>query len=86
MWLDLSNKDAKYNDHLVVHEFGHALGLGHEQQRSDFRECVIPFLDEEKMKQRVTKARYKDWEEDVNLELGEGKATEYDPESVMHYW
>ena len=84
MWLDLSSKNATYNNYLVVHEFGHTLGLGHEHQRSDFRECVIPFLDEAKMRQRVTAERYKDWDVDNNLDVG--KATEYDSKSVMHYW
>ena len=84
MWLDLSSKITTYNDYLVVHEFGHALGLGHEHQRSDFRECVIPFLDEAKMRQRVTEKRYKEWDVDNNLDVE--NATEYDSKSVMHYW
>ena len=67
----------------MVHEFGHALGLGHEHQRSDFRFCVIPFLDDAKMRKRLEK-RYKDWEVDVQLDTE--NATEYDPQSVMHYW
>lgn len=83
MWLDLSGKDKNYNEHLVVHEFGHALGLGHEHQRSDFRDCVIPFLDETKMRKKLGD-RYKDWER--NDELDVDSATEYDPKSVMHYW
>ena len=83
MWLDLSRKDDNYNEYLVVHEFGHALGLGHEHQRSDFRACIISFLDETKMRERL-KNRYEDWGTDVKLDLN--NATEYDPESVMHYW
>ena len=83
MWLDLSHKDDNYNEYLVVHEFGHALGLGHEHQRSDFRACIISFLDETKMSKKL-QGRYKDWSTDVKLDIN--RATEYDPESVMHYW
>ena len=83
MWLDLSGKDDNYNEYLVVHEFGHALGLGHEHQRSDFRACVIPFLDETKMHESLG-GRYNDWDTDGKLDVR--SATEYDPESVMHYW
>ena len=67
----------------MVHEFGHALGLGHEHQRSDFQVCIIPFLDDAKMRKRVT-TRYRDWEVDVQLDIE--NASEYDPQSVMHYW
>ena len=83
MWLDLSGKDDNYNEYLVVHEFGHALGLGHEHQRSDFRACIISFLDETKMRKRL-KDRYEDWGNDDKLDIN--SATEYDSESVMHYW
>ena len=83
MWLDLSLKNDNYNEHLVVHEFGHALGLGHEHQRSDFQACIAYFLDETKMSKKL-QGRYKDWSTDVKLDIN--GATEYDPESVMHYW
>ncbi len=36
---------------LVIHEFGHALGLEHEHQRSDFWEVLGEYIDDEKMKE-----------------------------------
>ena len=35
----------------VIHEFGHALGLGHEHQRSDFWETVEKHINLERMKE-----------------------------------
>ena len=36
---------------LVIHEFGHALGLEHEHQRSDFWDGVEKHIDVERMKE-----------------------------------
>ena len=81
MWLDLSHDNCEYCEHLVVHEFGHALGLKHEHQRSDFWRKVEPymktFLIEADMQER-----FKDYKE----EFDPTSSTDYDPDSVMHYW
>ena len=68
----------------MVHEFGHTLGLGHEHQRSDFWECIENYIDQVAMSKGIGPERFKDWEKNAGLDLE--KATEYDCESVMHYW
>ena len=81
VWLDLSTGDDHHKQHIVVHELGRALGLGHEHQRPDFWKLIGPYVDKNKM-QSDTGAFKCDWE---SLEV-EGRATSYDSESVMHYW
>jgi hypothetical protein len=88
MWLDLEDGDNDHKQYLVVHEFGHALGLGHEHQRPDFWEPIEPFVNKEMMKSD-TGACCGDWEVDENLKDNCNKATAattYDRKSVMHYW
>ncbi len=70
----------------VLHQFGHALGLEHEHQRSDFWDVVEPFIDIEYMKESVGGKRQfnVDWyihndAQTVNI------LSEYDPKSIMHY-
>ena len=90
MWLDLHSNtglDDKYKKHLVVHEFGHALGLGHEHQRSDFWKLIKPYIDMTKMRKKlnISDASFAiNWDNDKLFERG--KCTAYDPHSVMHYW
>ena len=96
MWLDLHSGgiDDSFKKYLVVHEFGHALGLGHEHQRSDFWKMLTPYLKEAGMKADLSQlSRSKD-EQEFKYDWGgdqksmEGKATRtcYDSGSVMHYW
>ena len=77
-----------YKRHVVIHEFGHALGLGHEHQRSNFWESIKKYTDVQKMKEAlgVTDDQFKvAWEADHKSESGY-HTEEYDPDSIMHYW
>ena len=92
MWLNLHSGgiDDSFKKHLVVHEFGHALGLGHEHQRSDFWKILKPYLNEKEMKQELS-VRFgvdgdqfeRDWGRKTSTKV---KKTAYDSGSVMHYW
>ena len=88
MYLQLNANDDQENRGIVIHEFGHALGLGHEHQRSDFWESIKKYIDVQKMKDDYhikSDAFFKrNWGIDNNAELG-CYSIEYDPESVMHY-
>ena len=85
MWLDLSTGDDHHKQHIVVHEFGHALGLGHEHQRPDFWRLIGPYVDKNKIQSDMGTFSC-DWEMDKGLKVKKGRATSYDSESVMHYW
>ncbi len=92
--LNLSDKrlPQDFQRHLVIHEFGHALGLEHEHQRSDFWDVVEKHLDVDAMGQDSRTGDYssvkgkaafgRDW-----LKKKEkGTLSEYDADSIMHYW
>ena len=88
MWLDLHTGKISdfYKRHVVIHEFGHILGLTHEHQRSDFWKLISPYIDTNRMKKdlNVSEKEFKiDW--DVEQDLS-GTSTDYDPTSIMHYW
>ena len=89
MWLNLHSGgiDDGFKKHLVVHEFGHALGLGHEHQRSDFWRLLEPYLNKVEMKKRLG-VDGDDFEHDWGgcKKFAKAKATAYDSDSVMHYW
>ena len=82
MVLRLYKGKTDYNRHVVMHEFGHILGLEHEHQRSEFWKIAKTFLDVGKMKKELGN-RAVDYFE--LKQIGEG-SVKYDPDSIMHYW
>ena len=85
MNLSLKGLDPDFQEYLVIHEFGHALGLEHEHQRSDFWEVLKDFIDLEKMK-ADPELKKVDLDVDMLVKPPSGDTSVYDPESVMHYW
>ena len=88
MWLNLSQGGDEYKKHLVVHEFGHALGLDHEHQRGDFWKLIKPYVNESAMKDDpYIKDAYASYKADPDFfKASDRRKTKYDPKSVMHYW
>ena len=83
MFLNLSGDDRR-KEHLVMHEFGHALGLGHEHQRAVFWDNIKKFCQPD-----VVKAFLEGPLQSDIATLGNTPGTrskEYDPDSIMHYW
>lgn len=85
MNLDLKGQNPDFQEYLVIHEFGHSLGLEHEHQRSDFWTILKDFIDLNKMKNdpQLTKVNL---DVDMLVKPPSGETSVYDPQSVMHYW
>ncbi len=80
---------------MVIHEFGHVLGLGHEHQRSDFWDVLESknedleyrfIIGKRRMKsgdgghcKRACDAMFRAKKEIMTV-------TEYNSESIMHFW
>ena len=94
MVLSLRGHPQSAQRSLVIHEFGHALGLEHEHQRSDFWKVVGEYFDKDKMMEDPRVAKGSVSEAKASFERDwfamkpnpEGALqSEYDPESIMHY-
>ena len=82
MMLNLNGLSPQFQRSLVIHEFGHALGLDHEHQRSDFWEVVGKYFDSTKIPQSQ-RIRVKKTDDMMDREEASSR---YDPQSIMHYW
>ncbi|XP_064387495.1 uncharacterized protein LOC135335838 [Halichondria panicea] len=83
---------------MVIHEFGHALGLDHEHQRSDFWDVLESKDEDEEYRFIIGKRRMKsgnggrcqracDAVFRAKLKEPSGrKESCYDSDSIMHYW
>ena len=85
--LNLGGHSPDLQECTVVHQFGHALGLEHEHQISDFWDVLGKHLDGEKMREdpQVSIAFMKQWATASFEEPLVNSLSEYDPESIMHY-
>ena len=99
MTLNLGSPREDYKLHLVRHEFGHALGLGHEHQSPNApalleKDALISKLaplmpgDSEAAKREAAAAKYKqDYvKHSVHMVEDDAVITKYDPDSIMQYW
>ncbi len=85
MHLDLNGGD-ELKEHLVMHEFGHALGLGHEHQQKVFGNIIKKCFDENVVK-KYFKMNDDLYTRDVaGYPVDHKTHSEYDPDSIMHYW
>ena len=98
MELDLRGFPSELQESLVIHQFGHALGLEHEHQRSDFWDVMEKHVDIDKMKMDPdlnpsqstpgSDGVMQSWfrkKPDKHGTQSVNSLSEYDPDSIMHY-
>lgn len=86
--LAIDGKPEKGIQHIILHEFGHILGLCHEHQHPDYVRVMKQFVDEKKC--------YSLWHTPINQSINDFKRqhgelgltveeSNYDKRSIMHY-
>ena len=100
MCLSLLYMSDKYKMSYVLHEFGHALGLDHEHQRSDFWDILGQkdgpgeddyrfIIGEAQMRNGAggcKKACNQVFSKHSDVPINKKEQSEYDSNSIMHYW
>ncbi|XP_064383861.1 uncharacterized protein LOC135332882 isoform X2 [Halichondria panicea] len=81
MVLNLRGLPAHLQRSLVIHEFGHALGLDHEHQRSDFWDAMSGYFERGNIPPTQASRVLKKMDS-----IDFDQVLEYDPDSIMHYW
>lgn len=76
---------------IILHEFGHVLGLAHEQQHPRYRKVMAKFLDEFAMWESAKQSGLKSYRDFRQQYLGLKRAngaflqSKYCDSSIMHY-
>ena len=94
MVLNLQGHYYNAQERIVIHEFGHALGLEHEHQHSDFWNTVGECFDIGKIMKDPRVIEYSESSEDARarferdvkkspLSPDDPPPSEYDPDSIM---
>ena len=91
IWLNLAAPHDDYREYLVLHEFGHVLGLGHEHQMShlaralDEKATIAWLMRKCNMDKESARSKfmidYQGYSRDETPEEG----SKFDPRSVMCY-
>lgn len=92
MTLVLYEGEVNYNSYIIMHEFGHALGLGHDHQTShlagalDESATIKWLMSTCRLTQVAAEQKYKDdYKPYTPEEMRDVQETPFDPESIMCY-
>ena len=86
MVLNLNDCVGDYHKRaLILHEFGHALGLAHEHQHPDYLEVMKKFIDIDATMDYFGMEKERVYREQCGKLQYELEKSEYDVHSIMHY-
>lgn len=83
--LDLEGKTDDEVQYHILHEFGHVLGLYHENQHPQYLKVMDEFLDEKKMKNLSGISNFRNYRLQYRSLDAVTFRTDYDEGSIMHY-